>query len=95
MQQKGLDILVDQLGLRGILGHSLLLLPLNLLQDCLSQPPAQGLFVSHSGNTTLVENIRVNSDRGVWCYSCPRSTYALCHVSIVMAVILKVKGSGF
>ena len=62
------------------------LVPLNLLQDRLFQPPAQGLLLSHSSNTTLMDNIKVDSDTGVLF----RST-TLCHIYIVIAVILKVK----
>ena len=60
--------------------------PLNLLQDRLLQPPAKGLLLSHSSNTTLMDNIKVDSDTGVLF----RST-TLCHIYIVIAVILKVK----
>ena len=66
------------------------LVPLNLLQDRLFQPPAQGLLLNDGGNSTLVENVRVNSDGGIWSISCPWST-TLCHIYIVIAVILKVK----
>ena len=62
------------------------LVPLNLLQDRLLQPSAQGLFLNHSSNTTLMDNIKVDSDTGVLF----RST-TLCHIYIVIAVILKVK----
>ena len=62
------------------------LVPLNLLQDRLFQPPAQGLLLNHSSNTTLMDNIKVDSDTGVLF----RST-TLCHIYIVIAVILKVK----
>ena len=62
------------------------LVPLNLLQDRLFQPSAQGLLLSHSSNTTLMDNIKVDSDTGVLF----RST-TLCHIYIVIAVILKVK----
>lgn len=60
--------------------------PLDFLQDCIFQPPAQGLLLSHSSNTTLMDNIKVDSDTGVLF----RST-TLCHIYIVIAVILKVK----
>lgn len=62
------------------------LVPLNLLQDRLFQPPAQGLLLNYSSNTTLMDNIKVDSDTGVLF----RST-TLCHIYIVIAVILKVK----
>ena len=62
---------------------------LYFLRYCLFKPLPQGLLLGDSGDTSLVEYIKVYSNAGIWFYSCPRSTCALSHTQIVTAVIQK------